>query len=124
MDPDDLSGPTVQMLAGRPGSGTSTYVRSLEARELAQGHSLLLDHGLGQRAEHDAFKRLTEQHGGRWRLHVFRADRADLVRRLAGRGEDDGFGPMDAALLDSIAAASQEPVGEGEEVVDTSRALT
>jgi predicted kinase len=123
VDPDDLSGPTVHLLAALPGSGKSTYARSLEARGVAQGRSFVLDHGLGQRAERDAFKRLTEQHGARWRLHVFRAivrsrsDGSRVAARTTGSGR---WTP----LLDSIAAGSQEPVREGEEVVDISRALT
>lgn len=157
------SGPTLFLLAGLPGSGKSTYARSLEARGvvrlsvdellrrrhgragvdypladhlrrldelmtevradlsalLADGRCVVLDHGLGQRAERDSFKQLAAQHGARWRLLVLRAGREQLLQRLAARGAEDGFGPMGAELLDRIAAASDEPEGEGEQVVDT-----
>jgi predicted kinase len=93
-------------------------VRAELARLLAAGRSVVLDHGLGRRAERESFKRLAEEQGARWRLLLLRASRDALVRRLAERPEDDG-GPMDADLLDRIAAASEEPAGEGEEVIHT-----
>jgi predicted kinase len=92
-------------------------VRAELGRLLAAGSSVVLDHGLGRRAEREAFARLAEQHGARRRLLLLRADREELLRRLAGRDPADGFGPMDAALLDAVAACSDEPCGEGEEVV-------
>ncbi|HET9655013.1 MAG TPA: ATP-binding protein [Kineosporiaceae bacterium] len=82
---------------------------------LATGRSVVLDHGLGRRCERDAVKRVVEEHGGHWRLVVFEADRPELVRRLAARRPEDGFGPMSAEVLDAIARTSEEPRGEGEE---------
>jgi predicted kinase len=92
-------------------------VRAELVRLIAEGRSVVLDHGLGQRGERDAYKRLVEDHGGRWRLLAFRVSRDELLRRLAGRAASDGFGPMKADLLEAIAASSDEPNGEGEEVV-------
>jgi predicted kinase len=97
-------------------------VRAELALLLAAGRSVVLDHGLGPAGGAGVLQRPAEQHGARWRLLVLRATREELVRRLAERPDDDGFGPMDAELLDRIAAASHEPVGEGEEVVHTGAA--
>jgi len=161
VQPGDDTRPTVYLLTGLPGTGKSTYARTLEFRGVVRlsvddvvrrdhgragvdypmadhlgrvaealdevraelvrlttgGHSVVLDHGLGRRGERDAYKRLVEDHGGRWRLLAFRVPRDELLRRLAGRGAGDGFGPMGADLLEAIAASSDEPDGEGEEVV-------
>jgi hypothetical protein len=50
-------------------------------------------------------------------LLAFHATREELLRRLGRRTADDGFGPMDPGLLDVVAAGSEEPDGEGEELV-------
>ena len=87
------------------------------AGHVDEGRDVVLDHGLGRRTERESFKRLVERHGGHWRLLVFRVDREELLLRLANRAPDSGFGPMGPELLDAIAAASEEPSSEGEEVV-------
>lgn len=94
-----------------------TDVRAELVRLLADGRSVVLDHGLGRRAEREDYRQLAQASGAHCRLLVLRAERAELLRRLARRDTADGFGPMDAQLLDAIAAGSEEPDGEGEELV-------
>lgn len=82
------------------------------------GRSVVLDHGLGRRAERDACKQLALRHGATWRLLHLTADRAELLRRLAGRA---GTHPV-ALTPDMFAwleAHEQPPVDEGEEVIFT-----
>ncbi|MBW4719748.1 AAA family ATPase [Saccharothrix obliqua] len=90
-------------------------------RELVEhvraGRSVVLDHGLGQRAERDEYKRLVTGAGGTWRLVHFKVARAELLRRLAARNADDAVGLITPEVLDWIADRSEEPVGEGEVVV-------
>ncbi|MFF0470325.1 AAA family ATPase [Micromonospora zamorensis] len=86
--------------------------------ELIQnGRSVVLDHGLGQRRERDDYKQLVESLGAGWRLLHFRVDQAELRRRLAIRNEDAAFGVITPETLDWIAAVSEEPHGEGEEII-------
>ncbi|MCR6493567.1 ATP-binding protein [Cellulomonas sp. P24] len=64
--------------------------RSLDERltELvAQGHDVVLDSSLWQRARRDECKHLVEHAGGRWRLVYLTADEAVLRERLSyGQG--------------------------------------
>jgi predicted kinase len=83
-----------------------------------QGRSVVLDHGLGNKAERDAYKRLVTNHGGRWRLVHFPVERTELLRRLAIRDNEAESGLISPETLDWIAEHSEEPVGEGEELPD------
>lgn len=96
-----MAPPVAYLLSGLPGSGKSTFARHLEDV-----------HGVVRLSVDDLMR---EEHGGTWRLIVFRVEHHELVRRLAARDPGDGFGPMSADVLDSIARASQEPWHEGEE---------
>lgn len=84
-------------------------------RELVEfvrnGRSVVLDHGLGTRAERDAYKRLVTDHGGRWRLVHFPVERAELLRRLAIRNDDAEHGRISPETLDWIADHSETPTG-------------
>jgi predicted kinase len=86
---------------------------------LRSGHSVVLDHGLGLRREREDFKRLAEGLGATWRLLHFTADRAELLRRLAVRSAGGEAVPVDADTLDWMASVTEEPHGEGEEVINT-----
>jgi predicted kinase len=46
------------------------------------GRDVVLDYGLWQRRDRDAYKRLVEAHGARWRLPYLKADREVLLQRL------------------------------------------
>jgi|SRR5919106_457462 predicted kinase len=83
------------------------------------GHDVVLDYGLWRRSDRDAYKRLVEAHGGRWRLLYFKVDPGVLRQRLADRnrrGDANALMVTPSALEDFI-ARFDEPVGEGEELV-------
>ncbi|MEU7919827.1 AAA family ATPase [Micromonospora zamorensis] len=84
---------------------------------IRSGRSVVLDHGLGQRRERDDYKQLVESLGADWRLLHFRVDQAELRRRLAIRNEDAEGGIITPETLGWMAAVSEEPHGEGEEIV-------
>ncbi|MFJ5924425.1 AAA family ATPase [Kitasatospora sp. NPDC092948] len=90
-------------------------VRAELAELVRAGRSVVLDHGLGTRAERDAYKRLVVGLGARWRLWHFPAQQPELLRRLAVREERGEGVRLSAAALAWIAARSEEPCGEGEE---------
>jgi predicted kinase len=86
---------------------------------IESGHDVVLDHGLWRRSDRDAYKRLVEAHGGRWRLLYFKVDPGVLRQRLADRnrrGDANALMVTPSALEDFI-ARFDEPVGEGEELV-------
>ncbi|MFF2629481.1 AAA family ATPase [Kitasatospora griseola] len=79
------------------------------------GRSVVLDHGLGTRAERDECKRLVVGLGARWRLWCFSVERPELVRRLAAwEAQGEGVRILPGALT-WIAEYSEEPRGKGEE---------
>ncbi len=45
------------------------------------GPDVVLDYGLWRRSDRDAYKRLVEAHGGRWRLLYFKVDWEVLLQR-------------------------------------------
>jgi predicted kinase len=47
------------------------------------GRDVVYDHGMWRRSDREAYKRLVEEHGGRWRLLYFKVDREVLLQRLA-----------------------------------------
>jgi predicted kinase len=85
---------------------------------LDSGRSVVLDYGLWERANRDRYKRLIEEHGGRWRLVYFEAESELLRRRLAERNRrtDANALTVTAAMLDDFMARFEAPVGEGEVV--------
>jgi predicted kinase len=113
---DDPMGEYVE----RERPGVEELRRRLE--ELVEaGRDVVLDDGLWQRSDRDADKRLVEAHGGRWRLLYFKADRQVLVQRLAERNRrDDANGlAVTPSALEAFFARFDEPVDEGEELVDS-----
>jgi predicted kinase len=82
---------------------------------------VVLDYGLWQRSDRDAYKRLVEAHGGRWRLLYFKADWQVLVQRLAERNRRDHANALAVtpSALEDFFARFDEPVDEGEELVDS-----
>jgi predicted kinase len=85
------------------------------------GRDVVLDYGLWRRSDRDAYKRLVEAHGGRWRLLYFKVDREVLSQRLAERNRRDDANALavtPSALADFI-ARFDEPREEGEELIDS-----
>ena len=84
------------------------------------GHDVVLDYGLWRRRDRDAYKRLVEAHGGRWRLLYFKVDREVLRQRLADRNRraDANALMVTPSALEDFIARFDEPVGEGEELVE------
>jgi predicted kinase len=84
------------------------------------GRDVVLDYGLWRRSDRDAYKRLVEAHGGRWRLLYLKVDPEVLRQRLADRnrrGDANALMVTPSALEDFI-ARFHEPVDEGEELVE------
>ncbi|MFI9638964.1 AAA family ATPase [Micromonospora sp. NPDC051925] len=86
---------------------------------VAEGRDVVLDHGLWLRADRDAWKKLVEMVGGRWRLLYFPVPREELLRRLAARNEEENANALTVteSALDDFYARFDVPDGEGEEVV-------
>ncbi|MGC4804533.1 AAA family ATPase [Micromonospora sp. DT233] len=101
----ELLGPVVEAVRGQLVAAVSS------------GRSIVLDHGLGQRREREEYKQLVTDLGATWRLVHFQVGRDELLRRLALRNADAAHGVIDPELLDWIARTSEDPHGEGEEVV-------
>jgi predicted kinase len=83
------------------------------------GHDVVLDYGLWRRSDRDAYKRLVEAHGGRWRLLYFKVDPEVLRQRLAdhNRRADANALMVTPSALEDFIARFEEPVGEGEALV-------
>jgi len=97
-------------------------VRLALLRELELGRDVALDLGIWSRAQRDDWKALIEAAGGRWRLLYFRVSRAELLRRLGERNllEHANALRVTEADLDDFYARFEEPVGEGEEIIEPS----
>ena len=104
----------VYLLCGLTGSGKTTYAKRLEA-----GGAVRLSVDEEVYARHGRYG--VEAHGGRWRLLYFKADRQVLVQRLAERNRrDDANGlAVTPSALEDFFARFDEPVDEGEELVDS-----
>jgi predicted kinase len=85
------------------------------------GHDVVLDYGLWRRRDREAYKRLVEEHGGRWRLLYFKVDPEVLRQRLANRNRraDANALMVTPSALEDFIARFEEPVGEGEELVQS-----
>ncbi len=85
------------------------------------GVSVVFNHGLWTRTDREYYKRLIEDAGGTWRLLYFRADRALLLVRLAERNQrtDTNALRVTPEALDDFFRRFEEPIGEGEDIVDT-----
>jgi predicted kinase len=78
-----------------------------------------LDLGVWSRKDRDEWKALIEAAGARWRMLYFRVPRAELLRRLARRNEQDPANALRVteADLDDFYARFEEPTAEGEELI-------
>ena len=84
------------------------------------GRAEVLDYGRWRRSDRDADTRLVEAHGGSWRLLCLKVDREVLLQRLVERnrrGDANALMVTPSALEDFV-ARFDEPVGEGEELVE------
>jgi predicted kinase len=118
----------VYLLVGLPGSGRRAYCRRVlepagvvcletdepgaavlerVTREVRWGHDVALHPGLWRRADRDTWKQRVEVLDATWRLLYFPASRAALLQRL-GVAESE---------LDDLYTRFEEPVDEGEEVI-------
>jgi hypothetical protein len=94
-------------------------VRSLVALEVSAGRDVALDLGIWARADRDEWKRRITELGGTWRLLYFPVSRAELLQRLTERNRLGGPNamPVRESDLDDFYARFDEPVDEGEEVI-------
>jgi predicted kinase len=83
------------------------------------GQDVVLDYGLWRRAEREAYKRMVEDAGGRWRLIYLKVDRAELLRRLGERNlrTDANALAVTPEMLGDFYARFDEPLDEGQEIV-------
>lgn len=84
------------------------------------GRDVVLDYGFWNKSDRDRYKKLVKDWGGEWRLIYFKVDRSDLLKRLQMRnGRTDANAlPVTAEMLDEFVARFEEPVNEGEKVID------
>jgi predicted kinase len=94
-------------------------VRALVALEVSAGHDIALDLGIWSRADRDEWKRWITERGATWRLLYFPVSRAELLQRLTERNRLSGANamPVREADLDDFYARFEEPVDEGEEII-------
>jgi predicted kinase len=94
-------------------------VRRRALGEVALGRDVALDLGIWRRAERDRWKAWIEAAGASWRLLYFPVSRAELLNRLADRNRLDGPDalPVTESDLDDFYARFDEPVDEGEEII-------
>jgi predicted kinase len=91
------------------------------------GANAVVDYSFWKRQDREEYKALVDEHGGRWRLVYLKVPPHELRRRLrlrASRFDADAAFPIDEALFDHYLAVFEEPVDEGEEVVQWDAADT
>jgi predicted kinase len=89
--------------------------------QLALGAATVVDSAFWARSHRDDFKALIEGRGRPWRLIYLRTPETVLRARLADRArrfDANAAFPIDAERLQTLLEGFQEPVGEGETVVD------
>lgn len=94
-------------------------VRERLAELVAAGRDVVLDHGLWLRGDREAWKKLVEAAGGRWRLLYFPVGREELLRRLEERNrrQDANALRVSSSALDDFFGRFEAPHDEGEEIV-------
>lgn len=94
-------------------------VRERLAELVAAGQEVVLDHGLWLRCDREAWKKLVEAAGGRWRLLYFPVGREELLRRLEERNrrQDANALMVSPSALDDFLGRFEVPHDEGEEIV-------
>jgi len=87
---------------------------------LANGQSLILDHGFWKKANRDKYRRLIQEDGGIPKLIYFKVPKQELIRRLAERNKIAEIGThiISPELLDTFYERFEEPSGESEEVIE------
>lgn len=87
---------------------------------LANGQSLILDHGFWKKENRDKYRRLIQEKGGTPRLIYFKVPKEELLRRLAERNKTASIGThiITPELLDTFYERFEEPSDEGEEVIE------
>lgn len=96
-----------------------SLIRGRVAAEVAAGRSVVLDHGLGRRAERDEWKSFVESLGAEWRLLFFDAPDAELVARLRDRQASGESIPDVERFVEYMRRTSEPPDREGEVVAHT-----
>ena len=94
-------------------------VRERAFGEVAQGHDVALDLGIWSRVDRDDWKRRLDGAGARWRLLYFPVSRS-RVAASPGRAQPAGrrgFAARRESDLDDFYARFEEPMDEGEEVI-------
>ncbi|GGN46138.1 hypothetical protein GCM10011578_098740 [Streptomyces fuscichromogenes] len=86
---------------------------------LAAGLDVVLDHGLWLRSDRVEWKQLVTEAVGVPRLLYFPVERAELLRRLAGRNEREDANALTVteSALDDFYARFEPPHGEDAEVI-------
>lgn len=89
-------------------------------RRLANGQSLILDHGFWKKANRDRYRQLIQESGGTPKLIYFKVPKQELLRRLEERNKAATIGThiISPELLDTFYERFEEPSGEGEEVIN------
>lgn len=89
---------------------------------LANGQSLILDHGFWKKENRDKYRRLIQENGGTPKLIYFKVPKQELLHRLAERNKTASIGThtISSELLDTFYQRFEEPSGEGEEVLESS----
>lgn len=88
-------------------------------RLLAEGRSLILDHGFWKKTNRDKYAQLIRESGGTPKLIYFNVPKHELLRRLAERNKTATIGThiISPELLDTFYERFEKPSGEGEEVI-------
>jgi predicted kinase len=86
---------------------------------LEAGRDVALDLGIWRRADRDEWKARITAAGATWRLLYFPVSRAELLERLIGRNRLEGANALrvTGSDLDDFYARFEEPLDEGEEVI-------
>ena len=89
---------------------------------ICAGRDVVVDYSFWERSTRDRYKRIVVEAGGHWELVYLKVSPQRLRQRLAARSERfdaNAAFPIDDALLKRFIADFQEPIGEGETIVDT-----
>lgn len=87
-------------------------------RLLANGQSLILDHGFWKKANRQRYIQLIRENGGIPKLVYFKVPKQELLRRLVERNKKAAIGThlITPELLDTFYERFEEPSGEDEEL--------
>lgn len=96
-------------------------IRARLVKELEAGNDVVLDHGLWQRTERDAWQQTAREAGGHPVLVYLPADREELLRRLAERNrrEDANALTVTPEALDDFFARFDPPDDDESVIVHT-----